>query len=447
MLQPQQLRYNGPTVITLALFLMLSGSPASAATAAAPGGAASPEKVFTLEDAQRLAVLNDPKVLSAEQDKIIAQEREREARYLFLPEFGVQASATRYDAQYPFSLSHDFRNILLFPNNSQFGGNTGDIFSGRGYMNLSLFEGGRTLNTLRLAEAANKQANSELESIKLDLALSVQEVFYRLILAQERAFAADQNERGAEDVLSGTKLDTWDRVDAEAQLASARAKASEARHQLALARLSFLKGVNVELDTAFSVSGSLESAPVNPDIDKLILWAMELRPELQAETYRAQMDAISVNLAAARRIPTLFASGDYEFTKDRFPVNRSNWDMSIGVRVPFSYDYFTQLRRKRAEQRQGQLKRAELQDRVRLEVRQAYETLTYWQNEWPQREAQYKKIQVLYDSGPRQGGSPLSRLRAAAGLLDLKVSFLSAVTEHRLALARLERAVGRQLAP
>ena len=446
MLRTQQLRYNGPTVTTLALFLILS-LPAAAASSSAPGGAASPERVFTLEDAQRLAVLNDPKVLSAEQDKIIAQEREREARYLFLPEFGVQASATRYDSQYPFSLSHDFRNILLFPDSSAFGGNTGNLFSGRGYMNLSLFEGGRTLNTLRLAEAANKQANSALESIKLDLSLSVQEVFYRLILAQEKAFAADQYERVAEDMLGGTRLDAWDRVDAEAQLAVAREKASDARHNLALARLSFLKGINVELDTAFSVSGALETAPAKPDIDKLILWAMELRPELQAETYRAQMDAISVNLAAARRIPTLFAAGDYEFTKDRFPVNRSNWDMSIGVRVPFSYDYFTQLRQKRAEQRQGQLKRAELQDRVRLEVRQAYETLEYWQKEWPEREGQYKKVQALYDSGPRQGGSPLSRLRATAGLLDLKTSYLTAVTEHRLALARLERAVGRALAP
>jgi outer membrane protein TolC len=214
-----------------------------------------------------------------------------------------------------------------------------------------------------------------------------------------------------------------------------------------LARLNFLKGINVELDTTFSVSGALDTKIVAVDLDKAVLWAMELRPELQSETYRAQMDAISVNLAAARRIPTVFVGGDYELTDERFPLRKTNWDASIGVRVPFSYDYFTQLRQKRAEQRQGQIKRAELQDRVRLEVRQAYSNLEYWQKEWPLREARYKKIQSLYEAQARQGGAPLSRLRGLSGVLDLRLSYLSAVAEHIIALARLERAVGRTLTP
>jgi outer membrane protein TolC len=426
-------------VLSALLFLILS-SPASAASLAAA------EKNFTLDEALRLARLNDPRLLSAEQDKVIAKIRESEALYLFLPEFGVQASATKYSSQYPFSGPPDLRSIHFYPGApSIYGQQTDTLYSGRGYMNLSLFEGGRTLNTLRLASAASKQALSSLEGIKLDINYSVRELFFKLILAQERAFAADQYERACEEVVSSARLEAFDRVEAEAKLAEARAKASEARHQLTLTRLSFLKGVNVELDTAFAVTGALESKAVTPDLDKLVLWAMELRPELQAETYRAQMDAISVNLAAARRIPTVFAAGDYEATNDRFPLSRNNWDISIGVRIPFSYDYFTQLRQKRAEQRQGQIKRAELQDRVRLEVRQAYETLMYWQKEWPQREQHYKKVQALFDAGTRAGGGPVSRLRAMGGVLELRLGFLTAVTEHIIALAKLERAVGRSL--
>ena len=40
--------------------------------------------------------------------------------------------------------------------------------------------------------------------------------------------------------------------------------------------------VNVELDTAFSVAGTLATKVVSIDIDKVVLWAMELRPELQS---------------------------------------------------------------------------------------------------------------------------------------------------------------------
>lgn len=409
---------------------------------------AAADRVYTIEDARRLALLNDPRVLSAEQDKIIASEREREAFYLFFPEVGVQASATKFNSQYPFSLSNDFRNILLFPDfPNPYGQKTDTLYSGRTYFNMSLFEGGRTINTLRLARAATKQADNALEAAKLDVIASATEVFYKLILAQERMSAAAQYQSAVEQVLTSSRLDAWDRVDAEARLAKARSVASEAKHQLDLARLTFLKSINVELDTDFSVTGDLRTQAVQVDVDKAILRAMELRPELQSETYRAQMDAISVNLAAARRIPTVFLAGDYEVTNDGFPLNKTNWDTTIGVKIPFSYDYFTQLRQKRAEQRQGQLKRAELQDHIRLEVRQAYENLMYWQQEWPTREAQYKKVQDLYDAAARQGGSPVSRVRALSGVLDMKLDYLSAVTEQILAVARLERAIGGKLSP
>lgn len=403
------------------------------------------ERSLTLEDSVRLALLNDTVVLTAEQDKIISRERVREARFLFLPEVGLQASATKYEARYPFALSGDSRNIFLLPDDpSIYGRNTGEIFSSRAYMHLNIYEGRRTLNTLRLAQAAQKQAVSRHETAKMDAALSVKEVFYRLILAQEKSEETRRLEALLQDALGQTRLDPLDQLDAQARLADAREKASGARHELELARLSFLKGLNLEFDTPFKVIGTLETRPVNVDADKAVLWALELRPELQVQAYKAQMDAISVNLAGARRIPTLFLAGDYEVTDREFPLRKNNWDVTIGLRIPFSYDYWSQLRQKRAEQRQGQLVRAESQDRVRLEVRQAYETLQHWQREWPLRESHYKRALELFSQAGR-GGSLFARARAQAALLDLKLSFLTAVAEHLIAQARLERTMGREI--
>lgn len=400
---------------------------------------------LSLDDAQRLALLNDARFLSAEQDKIIARERVREARYLFLPEFGLQASATKYEARYPFSLSGESRNILLFPDQSVFGGSTGNIYSGRGYMHLSLYEGRRTINTLRLAQAAQKQADSAHETVKMELLLSVKENFYRLLYAQRRATESESIVKAAEQLVDSSKVEGFERVEAEARLSAARAKASDARQSLQQSRLAFLKSINLELDTPFQLVGDISSNPVSIEIERAVLWAIELRPELQSQTYKAQMDAISVNLAAARRIPTVFLAGDYEVTGPRFPLRQNNWDATIGIRIPFSYDYWSQLRQKRAEQRQGQLKRAELQDRVRLEVRQAYESLQYWQNEWPLREAQYRKVQELFDAAARAAGTTLARLRAMESVYELKLSYLNSLTEHIVARSQLERAIGREL--
>ena len=186
--------------------MSLALHPASAAQSEARGSAII-DKTFTIEDAERLARLNDARLLSAEQDAIIAEERVLEARFLFLPEFGLQASGTRYEARYPFSLPSESRNILLFPDSpNPYGGSTGNIYSGRGYMHMSLYEGRKTINTLQLAQAAQKQATSNHESVKMDLLFSVQEAFYRLILAQEKVAVTQQYLSAVEELLARVKL-------------------------------------------------------------------------------------------------------------------------------------------------------------------------------------------------------------------------------------------------
>ena len=397
--------------------------------------------MYTLEETIRL-LRNDPKLQSAEQDVIIADSRVTEAKLRFLPEVGLQASATKFDARYPFALSPEFRNLLLFP-----GASSENIYSGRAYFNMPLYEGQRTLNTLRLAQASQKQALSNRDSVKLDVTLRAKEAFYRLLLAQERSQAFDAHLKNTEAASSGDGLGPWERIEVEALLGAARSHAAESHHTLDAARLQFLNSLSLELDTPFRVDGVLETHAAKAEVEKAVIWAMELRPELQSQTYRVQMDAIGVNLAIGRRNPTVLLAGDYELTAQRFPLKNNNWDVSLGIKIPFAYDFWSQIKQKRAEQRQGELARAELQDRVRLEVRQSAETLRWWQEEWPRRESQYKRIQSLYNEAVGKPGSPLARQRARESVLELRLSHLASVTEHILARARFERAVGRELAP
>lgn len=419
------------TRLAAAVLALVLAVPASAAESA-------PAKVYTLEECLRL-MRNDPSLQSAEQDVLIASARVTEARLRFLPDIGLQASATKFESRYPFALSSEARNLLLFP-----GSPSENIYSGRAYFHLPLYEGRRTLNTLRLTQASEKQALSNRDSVKMDLVLKVKEVFYRLLQAEAKLAALDEH-LAALDKASDEGLGAWERVEVESALAFARSRALEARRERDAARLMFLKTMSLELDTDFRVDGKLETKPAKVEVEKAVTWAMELRPELQSQTYRAQMDAIGVNLAIGRRNPTLFLDGDYELTAQRFPLKNNNWDVTLGIKIPFSYDFWSQIKQKRAEQRQGQLARAELQDRVRLEVRAAADALRWWQDEWPRREAQYKKVQNLLDAAVGKPGAAMTKVRAREGLLELKLAWQSSVVEHILARAKFERAVGREL--
>jgi outer membrane protein TolC len=426
--------------------VVAAAAPASTTTAAPEEGPV--EKVFTIDDAVTLALKNDSRLLSAEQDRIIAQERVTEAKLVFLPEFGLQASATKFGSRYPFALSPELGNMLVFPSGSKFNpAGSEDIYSGRGYMNFPIYEGGRSYNTLRLAQAALLQARSNYEAVNLEVILAVKEAFFRLLAAQEKDAAAATMVSEAQRMAAALTLDPWGRIEAEGFSEQSRHLAAESFRELTLRRLDFLKALNLEQDTAFRVTGQLEPEPVKVDPQKAALWAIELRPELKSETYKAEMDAIAVNLAISRRYPTLFLSGDYEIMDQRFPLLNNNWDVGAGIKLPLTYDFFTKLRQKRAEQRQGQLKRAALQDQVRLEVRQACEQLNYWELETSLRGQRYRTVSGIYEGASATAAASLAKLRALMTVIGMRLSYLEAVTEFTLARARLERAVGRDLAP
>lgn len=398
-----------------------------------------PEQSYALEDAERVAMRNSAKVLSVEQDIIIAQQRVQQAIFQFFPDIGLQASATRYDARYPFALAPEFRSILLFPSNEA------GIYSGRTYLTQTLYAGGRNTNLLHLSQTALKQAQSRYEAVKMNTVYGVRQAFYQLLLDQE-TFAATSHRLETAQALLNRSLSGWERIEAEALVSSLRARQSEDEHALELARLNFCKELNLELDTPFHVIGNLQTKPVDIDLNKAIAWAMELRPELQSEVYKAQMDDIAVNLAQGRRIPTVVAAGNYEVTGQEFPLKQNNWDMTIGLKIPFSFDFWAEIREKRAEKRQGEIQRAELQDQVRLEVSQAYDQLEFWQKEWPQREKEYRHLETLA-VGARANARGLQPLRAQIALLETQERYLTSLKEHILARAALERAVGRSLTP
>ena len=421
-----------------------SGNDETSTDDSNPGGGVI-ERTLTLKDAERLALLNDATVLSAEQDKIVAAERVREAGYLFLPEVGVQASATKYNALYPFSLPAA-GNALLFPQNSPGFGNTlNTIMFGGAYMNMNLYEGGRGVNTYKLAQAAQKQADSRYKAARMNVILAVKRSFYHLLLTQKEKELDQDYLSQVKALLQNGNLDLWGNLESQTQLAQAETQYAKISHKLRIERLQFLKSLNLELDTPFRIVGKIQTRPVTIDIEKAVLWSLELRPELQSETYKAQMDAISVNLAQSRRTPTVFISGDYDLMTQNFPVDRNNWDATLGMKLPFAYDYWSELTKKRAEQRQGDISRAELQDQVRLEVREAFSDLMFWQNQYPILSDEYKKMRSLYERASQSPGKTLLKIRALSSLLGIQTAYLKAVTQHLLAKAKLERAVGREI--
>src|SRR5208282_208372 len=184
-----------------------------------------PQKTYTLDDAEHLALRNNASVLSAEQGIIIAQQHVQQAIYQFYPEVGLQASATRYSSRYPFALAPELGSVLLFPSDRD------DLFSGSTYLKQTLYAGGRNMNLLHLSQNGLKQAQSQYEAVKMNTVYGVRQAFYQLLLTQEIFTATSRRLEKARSFLN-RGLSGWELIEAEALVAQLRARQAEAEHAL-----------------------------------------------------------------------------------------------------------------------------------------------------------------------------------------------------------------------
>ena len=314
---------------------------------------------LTLENVIRLSLENSYDLLLIEQDLIIAEQRIKEAKFLYFPQFSLNGSATAYNLDYPIILPEMIGQRILMPDTNH---KKEDLFYGVGITAVQyLYGGGRISSTLDLARASNKETQSRYQNAKNTVIYNAKKAYYEYLFAQEK-------NKFAEDILNRAK-----------QIAKAKElNPSEAKAELNKAKINMLKVLNKELNSEVSFEGSLEYNPVQVDLKKLNLWAMEFRPELKSAMYKLEMDNIAVKLSLTRSYPDILLGASY----DRQGVDnlkQENMQISLAVKLPLGYDYTTQIKQKRAEQRQTVLRQAAVEDAVRMQVLEAYNNLIFWQ--------------------------------------------------------------------
>ena len=209
-------------------------------------------------------------------------------------------------------------------------------------------------------------------------------------------------------------------------------------------QINILKVLNKELNSEISFEGSLDYNPIDTDLKKLNLWAMEFRPEVKGAMYKLEMDNIAVKLSMTRRYPDVLLGASY----DRQGVDnlrKENMQVSLAVKLPLGYDYGTQIRQKRAEQRQTVLRQASIEDTIRTQVLGAYNNLIFWQNETPKRIKTWENINKQFKNFIKTNASLKETFESLNYYYQAGVRSLEAKKEHLLAIANLENAIGKDL--
>ncbi|MBL0059235.1 MAG: TolC family protein [Elusimicrobia bacterium] len=411
---------------------------------AAGDGTPEPDRVLTLEQSVQTGLQNSQALLSARDDVRIAQQRIVEARSLYFPTLALNMNASRYRANDPVVLPGDFGSTVLVPSSEP-----ENFYAGRLGLRQMIYNGGRNQMNLRLAEAALEQARLREEEIRGQVTADGVQAFFDVLLAQKRLALTQETERTlaarAEIVRPGDELA---RGTLDVLRTRLRRERAERRREEERATLAFLSAVGLELYTRVGMSGELETTPVREPLPKLLARAQEVRLEIRGTEYQREIDRLAVNLTESERNPVVAFGAAYELNNDSFPLDRSFWNATLNVNLPI-FDGFAsraRIRQTRLLADQSRISRASVEDRINREVRETYGDVLFWQSEIENRKADLDRISDLV-TRLGAGRNAAERAPMLSELLAAEEAYWESIHGHRVARARLEKAVGLPLAP
>ena len=395
---------------------------------------------LTLENAIRLGLENNSDFLTARQEIIIAEQKVSEAKFRYLPQFAVQGTASWYDADYPLVLP-DIATTRFLPARNSIDSNR--FYSAGITATQSIYSGGRIHGALKTARANLKQAQSRYETVKNTVVLDIKRSFAQLLYAQAYAARTQQ----IADYVSRWALssDGWTRIRQQALLSQLNAQAAQAEHALSQARLAMLVSLNKETNAPLTITGSLEPVAVTGDLPHFQLWAMEFRPELKSALYALELDSIAVDLALSKRYPDILLNASYE-RLGAGDMDDENKQVSLAVRLPIPYTFSQQLNQKKAEQTKSTLRRAAIEDKIRVQVTSSFANMTFWQQEAQTRQETFTALDDLLQKQLKSSSkSGVTALEALSSYLQTTLLYLEALRQNHTAKAELEWAIGKDL--
>lgn len=399
-------------------------------------------KPLSLENVIRLSLENSYDLLLIEQDLIIAQQRIKEAKFLYFPRFSLNGSATAYNLDYPIILPEMIGQRLIMPDTNH---KREDLFYGVGITAVQyIYGGGRISSTLDLAHASNKETQSRYQNAKNSVIYEAKKAFYEYLYSQEKNTFAEDVLNQARETARVRELTPAQKILVSAEISSFENQAANAKADLNKAKINMLKVLNKELNSEVTFEGSLEYNPIEVDLKKLNLWAMEFRPELKSAMYKLEMDNIAVKLSMTRSYPDILLGASYD-KQGVDNLKQENMQVSLAVKLPLGYDYTTQIKQKRAEQRQTVLRRAAVEDAVRIQVLEAYNNLNFWQTETPLRIKTWETIKTQFKDFIKTNSSLKDTFQSLNYYYQAGIKSLEAQKEHLIAIANLENAVGKDL--
>ncbi len=334
----------------------------------------------------------------------------------------------------------------------------------------TIYSGGKLIAALRAAGATQRQALAIYETSVADALLNVRLAYYDVLLAAQQITVREASVKLLQKELedqqhrydAGT-VPHFNVLRAEVSLANEKPFLIQARNRYRIAKnnLANLLGYNLPReiweDIPFNLTDGLTTAPFAVNLPDAIQQALDRRTELVAARQNIELQKLNVVSAKSGYQPTVSLFAGYNWLNSSFSTELDNqlngWSAGAQLQWNIFDGALTAGKITQAKALHAKSK-TELDDQSRqieLAVRTAYSDFIQAKEILEsQAKVQEQADEALREANARAAagtGTQLDVLNAETSLTQARTTLITAQHDYATARARLERAIGADLAP
>jgi len=404
--------------------------------------------VLTLEECIAIALDAQPRIQATLADYAAARYRVNQAMAPLLPQLSGLVSATRSQGT---TITTNAAGATIQVAQSR---QLGDTFLAQVQLSQLLFDFGKNLAA---TEAARKLAEVAVEDVELQrqlISLTVKEAYtntlfsQRLIRVQEQAQErAELNLRSAKGFFEVGTRPKSDVARAEVDVANAKLDLIRAKNALRTAIVALNIAMAINVDTPTQIVDNLVYQPLTLDRQQLRSDSLRQRPEYRQAKLRAAAAEATERQTFRNFFPDISGSGAYGGTQSQ--LNES-WSLGLtlswslfdgGGRIARYQEAKANLEGARARVKSAELDIVQNVEQAEIAVEEAQERILAAQTLVASAQENFRLAQGRFDAGV---GTILELTDAQLALTQAQNTESQALADYRIALARLDRAVGRR---
>ncbi|MEP6889133.1 MAG: TolC family protein, partial [Nitrospirota bacterium] len=332
--------------------------------------------------------------------------------------------------------------------------NSGQLFT----QVAQLFElAGKRGYRIESAGFGTQSAEAAFEDAVRQLGFTVKDTYYRIQLAQRRLVLAEENRERFSRILSINTIRfnkgyiaEVDLIRIRLQMVDFHSHVIQALQEAESARGDLRQLLRLSPKTLLELTTELGFRRIDPDIEKLQVAALAVRPDIRAKRYTISQRESDLKLAKAFRIPDVTVGAGYSIQGPRGPDNPGQVALNAGIPLPLFNRNQGGILQAEVSLQSAEADLDKTVNLVENEVEVAYRNLlqsrrlveAYFGEVLEDARATVSIVERAYERG---GATILDLLDAARTLRTIQQGYIEALFNYQHHLFQLESAVGQEI--